>query len=225
MVIAIHQPNFAPWAGYFYKMLCADAFVYLDSVQFTKNGYQNRIRINTSQGPQWLTVPVLTKGHFGTLTKDVLINNALQWPKIHLKTLETNYRRAPYYEEVMGVIRQIYERPWTKLAELNLEILEAIRGYLEIKTPIHVSSLLLTSGNATELLISICRYFNADSYLSGKGGQNYQDEKLFSDQGIRLLYSEYQPRPYRQIHGEFVPGLSVLDGMFNLGKEFRRLIS
>ena len=110
-IVAIHQPNFLPWLGFFYKMLKADLFVFLDNVQFSKNSYQNRVRIKTSQGQQWLTIPVFHS--FGQLTNEVQINNKENWREKHLKTLEMNYKRTPYFKIIYNMLESIYfKKEW-----------------------------------------------------------------------------------------------------------------
>src|SRR3989338_1565285 len=107
MNIAIHQPNYMPWAGYFYKMAKSDVFVLLDSVQYEKNGMTNRVKIKTSQGPLWLTGPVWR--NFPCIIKDAHIADSAQLKARHLKTIEMNYKRAPFFEYVFPELREILE--------------------------------------------------------------------------------------------------------------------
>jgi len=217
-VIAIHQPNFLPWIGFFYKMLKSDVFVFLDNVQFSKNSYQNRVKIKSSQGAIWLTVPVLHK--FGQLTKEVKINNREQWREKHLKTLELNYKKASFFKPVFELLQEIYfKEEWELLVDFNIELIFSISKFLEIETEMIRASSLNVSGKSTDLLINIAKELNASIYLSGKGGANYQDEEKFRANGIELKYSDFTHPVYPQLWGEFIEGLSIIDLLFNCGEK------
>jgi len=218
MIVAIHQPNFLPWIGYFYKMYKSDIFVFLDNVQFSKNSYQNRVKIKTSQGAQWLTLPVFHK--FGQLTKDVRINNNEKWKEKHLKTIELNYKKAPYFNQIYNLLVKVYtNNKWELMTDFNIELITAICNFLDIKTKTVRASSLKTSGSATELLIDIVKKVGGDIYLSGKGGMKYQDENRFKEENITLIYTNFKHPVYPQLWGEFIEGLSIIDLLFNCGEE------
>jgi len=115
LIVAIHQPQYLPWLGYFHKLITADAFCFLDNVQYKKNEWQNRNRIKTAAGWQWLTVPVGYR--FGQAVSEVTINNTVDWQKKHLHALQTNFSRAPFYEEVIAVLSDGFARKWDLLAD------------------------------------------------------------------------------------------------------------
>ena len=217
MIVAIHQPNLAPWLGYFYKMARADHFVFLDSVPFAKGSYTNRVRIKSAAGPQWLTVPVLTKGKLGQPIDEVLCNENAKWRKKTLGALETNYRRCPYWGDYADDLAQIVNTCPPRLAELNLALIARLAKALGIDTPTTRSSTMKARGSSTDLLIAICKELGAQTYLSGSGGENYQDEQAFGAAGIELVYANYQHPTYDQAFGEFAPGLSVVDLLLNCG--------
>jgi len=224
MIVAIHQPNFLPWIGYFYKMYKSDIFVFLDNVQFSKNSYQNRVKIKTSQGAQWLTLPVFHK--FGQLTKDVRINNNEKWKEKHLKTIELNYKKAPYFNQIYDLLVKVYtNNKWELMTDFNIELITAICNFLDIKTKTIRASSLNTSGSATELLIDIVKKVGGDIYLSGKGGMKYQDENRFKEESITLIYTNFKHPVYPQLWGEFIEGLSIIDLLFNCGEESIYIIS
>jgi hypothetical protein len=217
-IIAIHQPNFLPWLGYFYKIYKSDIFVFLDNVQFTKNSYQNRVKIKSPQGAIWLTEPVLH--NFGQLTNEVKLNNKERWIDKHLKTLEMNYKRAKYFKEIYNLLAEIYlSKEWEYMSELNITFIKSISNYLGIKRKFLLASNLNVSGNSTDLLIGIIKKVDGNIYLSGKGGVKYQDEEKFSQNNIKLVYSDFKHPVYPQLWGEFIEGLSIIDLLFNCGKD------
>jgi hypothetical protein len=215
MTVAIHQPNYAPWCGYFTKMAHADRFVFLDDAQISKGSYTSRCLVRSAAGPQWLSVPV--SFHLGDLIKDVKCANNV-WPRKHLQTLRTLYGRAPCFKEAFSLIEPVYSSAGAFLCDFNIRLITALRDYLGIRSEAHLASHLGTGGESDARLISLVAGLGADTYLSGRGGQNYQDPAKFQAAGITLLERVYNPIPYAQLHGGFVGGLSILDALFNLGR-------
>ncbi len=215
MRIAIHQPQFLPWLGYLDKIDRADLFVVLDSVQFKKNEWQNRNRIRTAHGWQWVTVPVLHD--FGQLIKDVRINQTTDWRAKHLKALAMHYARAVHREPVLGGLGAIYKQSWDRLADLNMAVLRWLLGEFGIKTPVRLSSDMQLPEEPTERLIAICRTVGATSYLAGAGAKDYMDFKKFDTAGIPVEVQEFQHPVYRQCYQPCVPGLSAIDLLLTCG--------
>ncbi|MFC1517581.1 WbqC family protein [Candidatus Margulisiibacteriota bacterium] len=218
--IGIHQPNFLPWLGYFYKIKHSDIFVYLDTVQYTKNSLQNRNKIKTPQGEQWIAIPVLSKGKFGQLTKDVEINLNEKWKEKILKGLEMNYKKAPFFSEYFPKLKAILEKySGNKLSELSIELIEWLCRKLEINTSRKKASELGLDPElkSTDMLVEICKKSGADTYLSGAGGSNYQEEEKFKQVGIVLEYTKFKYPEYKQLWKDFLPNLSILDILFNCG--------
>lgn len=225
--VSIHQPNYIPWAGYFYKIARSDVFVVLDAVQYPRGrSFAARNRIKTPNGAVYLTIPVhIPKGHEGkVLFTDVTFSD-MKWKEKHLKTLSLNYKKAPHFQDVYDRIVPLV-RTAEKLADLNLNLIRTIAEYLEIKTEIvRLSELLHHFGQKTDLIADICQALNADIYLSGTGGgREYNDETLLNENGIQLVYSDFQHPEYPQLWGDFIPNLSVLDMLFNCGKRSREII-
>ncbi|RKY50104.1 MAG: hypothetical protein DRP91_02555 [Candidatus Neomarinimicrobiota bacterium] len=215
-IVAIHQPNFLPWIGYFYKIVKSDIFVFLDSVQYTKNSFINRNKVKTSQGEMWLTVPVSFS--FGQLIREVRINNVVDWRKKHLKTLEINYKKAKFFYEVFEIVEEVYySEDWMNLSEFNICLIEKIMSYLGLSCSFVRSSSLGISGKGTELLVNIVKKVGGNVYLSGFGGAKYQEEKLFKNEGISLIYYDFTHPVYEQLWGNFIPNLSIIDLLFNVG--------
>jgi hypothetical protein len=222
MIITIHQPQFLPWLGYFEKVARSDIFVLLDDVQFKKNEWQNRNLIKTSQGTQWLTVP--THYHFPEKINEVKIDNNFDWRKKHLHSFSVNYAKAKFFKEIYNEFSLIYSYKTDSLSDFNIAIVLKSLELLDIQTEIIRSSDLQISGTSNERLISICKELKADTYLAGKGGQNYIDESLFRASNIKLVYQDYVHPVYPQLHGEFAGSLSVIDLFFNCGIESRDIL-
>lgn len=215
MKIAIHQPQFLPWLGYLDKIDRADLFVVLDSVQFKKNEWQNRNRIRTAQGTQWLTVPVLH--NFGQRISDVRINQTTDWRAKHLKSLEMHYAQAAHRDHVMAGLRAIYQRSWDRLADLNLAVIRWLLGEFGIATPLRLSSDMPLPDEPTERLIEICRITGATSYLAGVGARDYMDFGKFEAAGIPVEVQDFRHPLYRQCYEPFIHGMSAIDLLLTCG--------
>ena len=217
MICAIHQPQYLPWLGYLDKIDRADVFVFLDDVQFKKNEWQNRNRIRTRDGWQWLTVPV--RHDFGQEIRSVQIDADPAWRRKHWQSLQTHYGRAGHFALESAPFRQMYEQEWSGLCELNLESVRLLCRAVGIETPMRLASELGVPGAATEKLIGLCRAVGADSYLSGVGGRDYLDEAAFGRAGVRLVYQAFEHPAYPQVWEGFVSHLSAVDLLFNCGGE------
>jgi hypothetical protein len=216
-LVAIHQPNFLPWLGFFHKITLADVFILLDNVPFTKNSFQNRVKIKSTQGEQWLTVPVLTKGRFGQLTCEVPINNKIRWQKTHLGALCTNYQRAAYYEEVLDWLEPLYRETPTHLAAFNQSLIEAVLQHLELPAKLVIASSLGSEGRGAELLLQLVQAVGGNVYLSGPSGRDYLDTSIFERTGVKVQFQQFYHPVYPQLYGDFISGLSVVDLLMNVG--------
>lgn len=217
MIVTIHQPNFAPWTGFFDKMSKSDVFVLLDTVPFTKGGFQNRVKVKGNNGAQWLTVPVQTKGKLGQLTSDVETNELRPWREDHIRTLETFYRKAPHGQEMIEQIRESYASADDLLVNLCVDIIERAHRHYGLETRLIRASELDVEGSSSELLARIVEACDGDVYLSGPSGRNYLDSAPFDERNIAVTYHEFTPEPYPQQDGDFVGGLSILDHWANCG--------
>jgi hypothetical protein len=230
MVLTGHQPNYLPYAGFFHKIAAADRFLIVDNVQFVKRGpfgwmHRNRIRTNSAEGWDWLSVPVLTKGRFTQKINEAAIDTSVPWARKHWRAIEWNYRRAKYFKEYADEFRAMYERPWTGFCELTCAFIELLLRLLGIPKSCDRTSTLGVTGESTELVLSMCRTVGADTYLSGMHGRDYLDAEKFRLAGIRLLFQDFVCPEYPQCWpGPFVPNLSVIDLMFNCGPESRKVL-
>ena len=221
--IAILQSNYIPWKGYFDMIAAVDEFILYDDVQFTKNDWRNRNQIKTPQGVQWLTVPV--GQDISRRIRDVELPNR-QWQTKHWKTLESNYRRAPHFEEVAAVFMPLYmQRQHTLLSTLNRELIEAVCAYLGITTKISNSWDYQLVEGKSERLVDLCTQAGATEYISGPAAKHYIEESIFAEQGIKLTWFDYSGYPeYPQLWGEFTPGVTILDLLFSCGKDAPRFM-
>ncbi len=216
MIVAVHQPQYLPWLGYFDKMRRADVFCFLDNVQYKKNDWQNRNRIKTAQGWQWLTVPVHYR--FPQTINEVTINNAVKWKNKHLQALISNYNRAPFFKEFLDIFQQVYSENWESLSELNILLINRLRTALGLdpRPAVRASDYDLRE-DPTDRLIDICKALKADTYLSGQDGVKYMNMERFKQSGIRVVVQDFKHPAYPQIFEEFQSHMSVVDLLFNCG--------
>ncbi len=217
--IAIHQPEHLPWLGYLDKARKADEFIFLDTVAFKKNYFENRNRIRTPQGWAWVTVPVLLKGRFGQSFLDVEINNQARWAEVYFRTLAQNYSHAPFWKTYGPLLEELLLRPWEKLVDLNLALIELVWRAFGIPTPTRRASALGVTGKKSGLLLDICRKTGAAVYLSGPSGRDYLETELFDAAGIGVEYHEFRHPEYAQRFSPFVPGMASIDLLLNEGPD------
>lgn len=220
-LVAIHQPNFIPWLGYFHKMLHADVFVLLDNVQFPKKGgnWINRVQILVAGRPTWITVPVVRTYHGFRMIREIRINNSGLWRKRLLDTIRMNYARAPYFDDVFRIVDELIGGSPQLLADLNIHIIRAFAAVLAIdETKIVLSSSLKVVGSSTDLLVAVIKAVGGDAYLCGGGSSGYLEEAKFADAGIELIYQNFTHPVYQQHNStNFTPGLSSMDTFMNCG--------
>jgi hypothetical protein len=230
MLIAIHQPHYVPWLGYLDRMVKADLFIVLDHVQFERRNFQNRTTIRLEGEPKLLTVPVVQLSQKERII-DKLVDNTEQgsraWGPTHFKTLKYAYRKAPYFEPYAKRLQEILESRWEKLVDLDLAMLDFVRDAFEIRTPIKRSSEMVAGGARSELLLNLCKEVASGSvFLGGMGGsRRYLDHDAFAAAGIGVAWQQFVHPSYPQCgEGEFIPGLTSLDVLFNCGPKARELV-
>lgn len=223
MIVAAHQPQYLPWLGFFDKIASSDLFVLLDTVQFKKNEWQNRNRIKTADGWQWLTVPV--KYGFGQAIHDIRIDDSQRWGHKHIQSILQNYGRAPYFRRYGPALADLLSKDWDFLAELNVTLIKLLCDWLGIKTPFYLASQLGSfTADPDVRLIEITSSLGANTYLAGVGGREYMQMNLFKEAGIEVLFQDYRHPVYKQLYGEFESNLSVIDLLFNCGPESRQIL-
>lgn len=228
MTISIHQPHFLPWLGYFNKVWNSDVFVWLHNVQYRKNYFQSRTRIKNPHTEQefWLTVPV--RSSLGTPIDEVVEVND-RWRKPMAKTLEQFYKKSPYFHEVGPELISLILACDTNLDRLNYQFFKLILDKLNYAGKVvRVEELLPLSEEPNQRLIEICKKLHATHYIAGKGGRNYLQTEQWTEAGIVIIWQEFKPENlvYAQTDGNFIPGLSVIDCLFNVGiNETRKLVA
>lgn len=211
MIVTIHQPDFLPWLGFFDRWQKSDVYIVLDDVQFLRRGWHHRDKIKTKDGVKWLTVPVLKKGRYHQLIRDVKIDNATNWQTKHLRTIEASYEKAPNFEWCFEEIEDIYKKNHALLMDLNMELLSWAADFFDITTPLVFASQYRLQSFSTQRLVELVKLVGGHCYMTGLGAKGYLDETLFEAEGIQVVWQDYTPPVHEQLHGSFVPMLSCLD--------------
>lgn len=221
MFVSIHQPDYLPWLGYFNKIKQADIFVLLGAAGYSRNGFHNRNKIKTPQGWSYLTIPISREYIFKPLNETKLPLDR-SWTTKHLKAIENNYRRAPYWDQYGDFFKNLYEKKvdnFNTLAELNSYIIIWFSEQFGLNTKLVKDTDLPIDLNlkATNLLIAVNKAVGAKRYLSGPSGKKYLELKKFRAAGIEVEYQEYHEPEYKQMFGEYIKGLSAVDLLLNHG--------
>lgn len=223
MRIAVLQSCYVPWRGFFDLIASVDKFILYDDVQYSKGSWRNRNRLKMADGLRWITVPVSYQ--FGQPISSVQISQCtISWVGEHLDLLHRALGGAPYLPDVLELWREVFDREFTHLSELNAAWIRVLCRYLEVQTQVDWSSNYALEGKGTDRLMSLLRQVGATSYLSGPSADAYLDKAQFQDQRIRLLYKRYIYPPYPQLWGAFVPAVSLLDLIANCGPAAREFI-
>lgn len=227
-IVAIHQPNFFPWLGFFDKANRVDVFIFLDHVQQQKSGatWTNRVRLLYIDGEdRWFTVPIRHPTHGVISINDILIDDTKKWRQDLLKTLQRNYGRTLYYREVISLIEPLIFNDIKNLAEFNIFAIQKLMTFLELNPKIIKSSDLNIRGKSNELLILLTLAVGGTTYLCGDGADQYIDGKKFSATGVHLIYQNFYHPLYPQKNSKrFIPGLSIIDVLMNCGINHTKLL-
>lgn len=218
--VAILQSNYIPWKGYFDMIASVDEFILYDDMQYTRRDWRNRNQIKTPNGVQWLTVPVKAKGKYHQKIRDTEIDGQ-DWASAHWKSLAQNYRRAPCFNEVAEWLEPLYlAKSYTHISQLNRSFIEAVCEYLGIKTVISNSWDYILAEGKTDRLADLCVQAGGGVYVSGPAAKAYIEESVFQAMDIKLTWFDYSGYPeYPQLWGEFTHSVTILDLLFNCGKD------
>jgi hypothetical protein len=215
MLAVIVQPLYLPWIGYFDLIDRSDVFVFLDDVQFKGRSWQQRNRIKTHSGDAWLTVPVINK--YLQKINEVHIDNSQNWMRKHWESIKHAYSKAAHFNDFSGFYETIYGQKNDSLMDLNVGVIKHVSEQLGIGNKFILSSELGVEEYKTDRLINICKKVEATRYLSGPAARSYLQEDKFRENGIEVVWHEYEHPIYRQLNGEFIPYMSVIDLLLNEG--------
>lgn len=226
MRLAVLQPGYLPWLGFFDQLQRADSFIFYDDVQYDKNGWRNRNRIKSTKGqPHWLTVPVRVQSLSQRLI-DTEIDNRQPWARKHLGTIRQFYANAPHLKRYFPELEALLlGTKWERLCDLDLAVIKLLCRWLNLERKTLRSSEFSIHSDRSERLVKFCLDAGADRYLSGNAAQSYLDVELFARHGIEIEWQDYRHPTYLQQHGDFVPYLSTLDLLLNCGDESLQIIS
>ncbi len=220
--VAIHQPNFFPWLGYFNKIVRSKYFIILDDVQYPKTSkgvWSNRVKIIINGLPQYISAPINRNYHGYRNYYEITYVNENKWRNKILRTIELNYSKAPFFKIIFPYIESLFACPSNSLVEFNMNAIYTIMELLEInRKKILLSSKLNSSGSGTELLITLTIDSGEKIYLCGGGAEGYQQDDLFEKHGLKLIYQNFKHPTYLQFNTQiFQPGLSIMDTLLNCG--------
>lgn len=220
MIVAIHQPNYLPYLGFFDKMKESDIFVIYDDAQFNKREFQHRNKIRIYGGWEWLTVPVIKKE---IPIKEIEIVNEIQknkphWSKIHFREIHANYAKTEYFGIYEEELRGIYEKKYERLVDLNMDLIKFLMKAFDINVKTVYASKFEFKTKSSKKNLDIVKSEGGDVYLSGPAGQNYLDVSLFEKDGIKVVFQDFKHPVYKQRYEGFVPNMSAIDALFNIGE-------
>jgi hypothetical protein len=218
----ITQSNYIPWKGYFDAINTVDEFVIYDDMQYTKRDWRNRNKIKTPGGLFWLSIPVEVKGKYFQKINETLVSDP-QWGKKHWATITQFYAKAKHFHETKTVFEDLFlDMEETRLSHINQKFLQRINDYLGIKTPMRRSEEFTLHEDKNQRLVDICKTLGATDYYTGPAAKDYMDEALFENENIRVHYFNYDNYPeYEQLYPPFEHSVTILDLIFNCGKNFK----
>jgi hypothetical protein len=222
--IVILQPAYIPWLGFFEQFDMADIFVFLDHVQYNRRSWHNRNYIlNSNEQKQLLTVP-LRNAPRQTAIKDMRIFNDKDWRKKHLSSIRFSYIKAPYFEEIFDLMETTFSKKHQFLGDLTIELILNLTKYLGYTAKIALSSELNCKEKKENLMVEIASIFNADTLLTGASGRDLYNPAFFKKHNITIEYQAYQHPQYLQQSRGFIPYLSIIDLLFNVGSSGREIL-
>jgi hypothetical protein len=222
-VVVIHQPDFLPHIGFFHRLLNADVFIILDHIPLSKSGWVHRDKIKTAAGEEWVTVPVKKIGSQPIIGSAEIDYNH-HYGKI-IRTIEAQYRRAPYFRDLFPPMRDILESMPQRLIDLNLELLRLLLTWYDIRVDrMPLSSTLQVASKRSQMNADLIIAVEGATYLSGPGARAYHEDGPFVQAGISVIWQEFRHPVYPQLFGEFIPYLSSIDLLLNCGIQKSRSI-
>lgn len=226
MIIAIHQPEFMPWLGFFHKMGNVDQYVVFDHVQFKKRYFENRNRIKQGDESVWVSLPVISKGRYLQPIKEVEADSSSPWQRKLWEKIRHAYGKTQYFPKYSDEVEEIISgRIYERLIDFNLVFIEWLRKVLDIRTPMICSSTLgVDDFKASDLILEICLRLHADRYLCGLSGKEYLKKEDFHRSAVDIEWQNFEHPAYPQKGKEFLPYMSTIDLVFNCGPQSREIL-
>ena len=225
MILSASQPYFAPFPGFFSKIIRSDIFLILDRVQFPRGTtWMSRNRFKNNQGTLWMTIPVWKKGLGLQKIDGVRIYHEGRWARKHLAALKSAYTNAPFFEDHVAFLENLFSEEFEKLIDLNLKIIEYLMKHLQIPTKIVLLSSLDIRTSEPRLSVDICTKLGATQFLAQAAAKKYLEPSGFEKAGIALKFFNPRPPDYPQLWGPFIPNLSAFDLLFNCGPKSHDLL-
>lgn len=225
MKVTIHQPEHMPWLGFFHKISVADVYIVLDNVQYRRRYFQNRNKIRTNKGWQWIIAPIEKSDRDSLLIKDVRIfREEVKCREKNTQSIYSCYSKAPYFETYWEDFEKIYSRDYQLLIDLNLDLLHFFFAKLDIKPNIISASSLGVEGEKGDLMLNLCKAVGATTYISGISGREYLDAEQFQTNNIELVFQKFHHPIYRQLYEPFISCMSTIDLLFNHGLDSLNII-
>lgn len=219
-ILTAHQPLYLPWLGFFHKVAMSDIFCLWEDVQFSPNDFIHRNRIKNPNGPMWITVPILTKGHREKTIKDMYIDNNQKWRRVHWNSILVSYSKtAPYFNSYNDFFEKIYKTKWDKIVDLDEYLLKYLLKELGISVKFIKASEQNFEGEKSDRVLDMCVKLGVDMYIFGEMGKGYADVKEFKKKGINVYFQNYKHPVYPQPYGDFISHLSIVDLLFCYGEK------
>jgi hypothetical protein len=223
MIVTAHQPAYLPWLGLVHKAALADRFVLIDTVQFEKDSFTNRNKVRAPEGWQWLTVPVLSRGHLEETMVDLQIAPRT-WARKHWTAFRMFYGRTPFFAQHAPFLEETYARTWVLLVDLCEHILKYLFRAFAIESPIVRASILGVAGAKSDYVLDLCRRTGAKTFVFGALGRDYADVAAFRAAGVKAVFQDYRHPVYRQSYPGFEPGMNAFDLLMNEGPRSREVM-
>jgi hypothetical protein len=222
--LAIMQPTYLPWMGYFDLIDQADHFIFLNDVQLSRQSWQTRNRIRGTNGRElMLSIPIQHIGGLGQMIRDVKVDDQQKWRKKHARSLQQAYARAPYGNEASSLWCEFLSGTHEKLVDVTQSAITKVCSVLDITTQLSNSDDYPANVDRIDRLIALCRAVHADTYLSPAGAAGYLAEadadRHFSDAGIELRFQTYTQPHYNQGKTPFLSNLGIIDLLAHEGYE------
>ena len=219
MKVVISQSMLFPWVGFLEQIRHADVFIHYDDVQFSKGSFTNRVQIKTADGPVWMTIPL--RGHkLGQAINEVRLQSHENWMSSHVALLKKSFKGAPYLDDAMALVEDVYSKDYENIGLLARQSLIALAEYfnlLDSTQLIDVTSLGI-KGSSSDRVLAIVKAVGGERYITGHGARNYLNHDIFESEKIKVEYMSYQCVPYPQNYGLFTPYVTGLDLVANLGR-------